>query len=162
MTRRITALLVAAATALSLISGPARAADPEDVARFIGAATTLYLLGRIIEEARDDEKRSSQHKATRHQSHKPQQHQQQARHRGQGQGHGHGGHRARPPLPSQCLRDSPVAGTRYVMRAPCLNQTYPGGVSRLPSACRVQVHRNGRTRYPFSVRCLRHRGFTIR
>ena len=60
---RLTTLTLAAAIALAGLGAPARAADPQDVARLVGAATTLFLLGKIIQDRQDDRRDKASHRA---------------------------------------------------------------------------------------------------
>lgn len=162
MSRRfIAGVLAAALTITAFAAAPARAADRDDIARFVGAATTLFILGKIIEqERRDDRAGAVVHRPSppRHEPRYEPRHEPRPHHNAfQG---GHGGPRHMAPLPARCLRDSPVAGTRYVMGVACLRQNYRG-VDRLPAACRLEGYVGGRWREGYSVRCLRGRGYTI-
>ena len=169
MARKLIATLAAAALSLTTLTAtPARAADPDDVARFLGAAATLFIIGKAIESSKDTRRHQPQAQAqTAHKPHKPNKPQY---HQPPRQAHipqvvpnrgGGGGHHARAPLPAECLRQVTGANTRYVMGRACLNRNYTSA-RPLPQSCEMQVRGpGGKLRNAYSVRCLRGQGYQI-
>ncbi len=130
----ITGVLAVALTLTTLTAAPARAGDADDVARFVGAATTLFILGKIIESRRDDDG---------NRGHRPR-----------------AGHHGKPPLPSGCIWRVGHDRHRAVMGQYCLHQHYRAS-SRLPGACKVRVWYRGENRNAFGLRCLQNHGYRV-
>ena len=129
--------VAALATVLALTAPPAQAVNEEALGKVLGATVGLVILGIIADEALSDRDRDRPRPPPRP---RPQ---------------------AKPePLPRWCARRSSVPGTAFVMGQRCLIQTYPDA-DRLPGACKVSAQYAGRPYGAYSVRCLRHRGFTV-
>ncbi len=60
--RHLTTLTLAAAISLAGLGAPARAADQQDVARLVGAATTLFVLGKILQDRQEDRRDTASHR----------------------------------------------------------------------------------------------------
>lgn len=142
----ITGILTVSATIATLSAAPAKAADADDVARFLGAAATLYIIGKAL----DGDARAHVSIGTggyntprivnRHATPKA-----------------HAGERA---LPRVCLREVKGADTKFVMSRKCLKKNYHNA-SSLPKACRIDVRNKNKVFNVFSVRCLRGRGYEV-
>ena len=158
MSRKFIAGVLALSCSITLFStAPARAGDPEDIGRFVGAVATLYIIGRIIDEATDGDARVTVH----------------SRPGGYVNTHGRGrdvhyrGRHDRPgvhsrgkAIPAQCLRRVQSRHTLYVAPVRCLQRTMRGA-HRLPQVCRTRAQFRHGVRSVYSVRCLRHRGYRI-
>lgn len=131
-------------TALSVV--PARAADPEDVAKFLGVAATLIIIGQALSD--DGGSKAS--------------------HGGKGgtlpkvvTPHGtRYGPNHKPPLPRACLREVRGANTKYVLASKCLKRDYIAAPN-LPKACKLKVQGHRDVMNAFSLRCLKERGYRI-
>lgn len=135
MSRSFIAGVLAASLAIAGLSAlPARAADADDVARFVGAAATLFILGKIIESKRDDKDHASVATKSRPRGH--------------------------AALPGSCLHYVGRGGHRPVLGAHCLKRSYRG-YHHLPNACRVSVWYKGRDRAAYGLRCLNQRGYRV-
>lgn len=142
----IAGLLAVSITIAGFSAAPARAADADDVARFLGAAATLFILGKAIEQSRRDDAP----KAYSHQR-KPLPRVVPRKHRK--------AHRA-APLPRRCLRNVTGARTKTVMGARCLQRNYKSA-RPLPASCRLKVSTARGIRPAYSTRCLRKRGYRV-
>lgn len=154
MSRRfITGILSISALVATLSAAPARAADPDDVARFLGAAATLFIIGKAIEShSRDKAPARKPGPVARHAD------------RPVLVDPGYAQRRHEPPhrpaLPTSCLREVTGANTRYVMVQACLERSNIA-TRTLPTACRMEVQGYRHVRSAYSVRCLRQRGYEL-
>lgn len=158
MRKSILTTVLAATLSLTSLPAPAQAADADDVARFLGAAATLFIIGKAIEQSGDhkkkEEKKKDRHPQVVHQDPLP---------RVIDRPGGHNGYRDRPrlaPLPQQCLLRVSGADTKFVMGQRCLSRNY-ASARPLPQACRTPVQTNRGVRPAYSVRCLRGQGYQV-
>ncbi len=144
--------MIAGLTALSLTlfsaPAPASALTEDDVGKLIGGALTLFVLGKIIEDAGDD--KSDKKRARVHKPHKPH--------------HGHAHKPKKPrfaPLPAHCIRinDSHSGPRRYFPQR-CLSKHYPS-YTKLPESCSIYVKAPHGLRKAYGARCLRERGIQV-
>lgn len=142
----ITGVLAVSTFVTALSVAPARAADPEDVAKFLGVAATLIIIGKALS---DDDR----HKV------------------GHGSNGGtlpkvvppHGtryGPNHKPPLPRTCLREVRGANTKFVLGSKCLKRNYIA-TPNLPKSCKLKVQGYKGVMSAFSLRCLKERGYTL-
>ncbi|MDA7425034.1 hypothetical protein [Thalassococcus lentus] len=145
----ITGVLVVAATITAFAAAPARA-DNDDLKRFVGAAATLYLLGRAIEHAGDNGYTVRTHGYV---------------HNGHGAHNGHGyvprpRHNVRPPLPRKCLVRVNKPWTKYALGAGCLKNSYRA-FNKLPQRCAMQIQRKKGKAWGYAARCLLRSGYKL-
>lgn len=158
MSRKFIGLVLATSMTITAIgAAPARAANNDDVAKFIGAAAALFIIGSAIENSRSKKKKAEvrthtpQHKAIPQVQPRNKQHKKLYE----------ATRRAKPPLPSNCLRKVSGAKTKYIMGQRCLNRNYTSA-RPLPNQCRMNVRgTNGKIRSAYSVRCLRNKGYEV-
>lgn len=167
MSRRFIAAILAISTTLATVSAaPARAASEEDIAKILGAAATIFILGKAIEQSRDrdrdhDKKKKTPKTVVHHK--KPVIHDYRQGHRPLPQVVPHKAqqHQPRPAaIPQRCVRRITGGHVQRVAMAPCLNRHY-ASAKPLPRACRMQVATQRGTRQAYALPCLRHRGYTI-
>lgn len=176
MSRKFISLVVASAVAVTAFtSAPARAASDEDIAKILGAAATLFILGKAIESHNDGKKSKSKatvkthsyksHSYNKSHSHKktytkPKSHSDKRmirRPQTQKQHIRHG----RAPLPSACLRTVETRkGTRNVFGARCLSRNYKSA-RQLPQSCLREVRTNRGWRNAYVARCMQKNGYRI-
>ncbi|QFS84243.1 hypothetical protein FIU97_15925 [Roseivivax sp. THAF40] len=174
MARRFITLVLAAATALSLLSTQARAASNEDIAKIAGGVALLLILGTAIDAAQeddDDDKKKDKKKKQKqaeetawydhHAPFRPGVHKGYPGQVKNGSHYApHHQHASPRTLPPQCRVRLPVAEDRkkgfYLSR--CLKRTYPA-FARLPAACNIKTRYNGRKIVGFWERCLDKRGY---
>lgn len=161
MRKTLISAFVATALALTSAPQPVQAAEGDDLARILGAAATLFIVGKAIEQSKDRKKKQKAQKKAKapkvaHATPLP---------RVIGPRGGHAQHpgytrRRPPPLPQQCLLPVSGAKTRYVMGERCLSRNY-ASARPLPSACQMNVQTRRGIRPAYSVRCLRRQGYDI-
>ena len=168
MSRKFIAAGLAVSTTLATCSAaPARAASEEDIARILGAAATLFIIGKAIESSRDKDRKDKKAKkkakshyhppkvyshTPRTYSHKPipkvvPRHVQP-----------HRGHLA--ALPARCVRRIEGGHVRRVVMGRCLERHYRSA-RELPRKCRMRVETPRGERRAYALPCLRHRGYTL-
>ena len=153
MRKSLMTTVLCAALGITSLPAPAVAGDADDVARFLGTAATLFILGKAIEQSRDKKK---DHKAGRAVRADPLP-------RVIGRPGAHDGHHKRlrlAPLPQQCLLRVSGANTKFVMGERCLSRNY-ASAHPLPRDCRMAVQTERGPRPAYSVRCLRGRGYEV-
>ena len=161
MRKSILTTVLAATLSLTSLPAPVQAGDAEDVARILGAAATLFIIGKAIEQSRDH--KADKKKAEKKKDRPPQIVRQDPLPRVIGRPGGHDGYRDRPrlaPLPQQCLLRVSGADTKFVMGERCLSRNY-ASARPLPQACRTPVQTNRGVRPAYSVRCLRGQGYQV-
>jgi hypothetical protein len=143
----ITGVVAISALVATLSASPARANDHDDIAKFLGAAATLFIIGKAIQhETHKDKKPKARHVETRPTLVHP-----------------NGGRHVqprKPALPSSCLREVRGANTKYVMGGNCLQRNNIA-VQSLPRACKIEVQGRQQTRNMYAVRCLRQQGYKM-
>jgi len=182
--RFITSVLTIGALVATLSAAPARA-NGDELGRVIGAAATLFIIGKIVEAETRKKKheQATTHHTQKPQAHKPQQHKNYAhkQHQPAPQARAHGqvgsayfqsrevatprhgrqhGAQARAPLPNQCLIPVNSASTRYVMGRRCLERNYQSA-RPLPQNCLITLRGARHDRPVYSVRCLRRQGYQV-
>ncbi|MFY0623022.1 MAG: hypothetical protein JXQ89_15150 [Pelagimonas sp.] len=136
--RFITGVLIIASTITMLSTAQVQARDrSKEIGTILGAAATLFIIGKIIEDANDDRRRP--------QTHRPQPQPDRW---------------AKPPLPRHCIRWTEGRNERRVMGKGCLKRNY-GAVHSLPQQCRTKFRVNGNQRRGYNVRCLRNNGYQV-
>jgi len=160
MSRKFIAAILAVSTTLAAFSAaPARAASQQDIAKFLGAAATIFFISQAIENSRD---RDSYDKKTK----KPVVHQQRqfiheyrpipkvaprnVRPR----------HTQRTAIPQRCVRRITGGNVRRVAMGRCLQRHYTSA-RPLPRACRMTVATQRGERRAYALPCLRNRGYKI-
>jgi hypothetical protein len=131
----IAAILATSLAITSFAAAPARAANNEDLAKFLFGATALVIIGKALS---DNDRNKANHSETRP--------------------------RPRPynkkELPRRCLtRAETAVGEARVYRAKCLNRHY-SRADRLPQACRLPIWTHKGRKPGYLARCLRDRGYT--
>lgn len=174
-----TFISVVLATALSLavaLPAPVRA-DEQDIARAVGVAATLFVLGKAIQNARDkhdDKDRKDRHDGW--QDRAPHPHGSAAPHLPRPwQPHLDDRHKplprvigrphapqpaARHLLPRACLLAVSGARTDHVLAEGCLRQ-HGIRLNSLPDRCRMQVATSRGRATAFSERCLAGQGYRV-
>lgn len=183
MSRKFISLVVATSMAITGFTAlPARAADPDDVARILGAAATLFIIGKAIQMNQDDDKEKKKDK-------KPTVHitppSSAYSHRPGSVHHGHPGRffdkakpghhnappvvigrtfppRAKPaPLPRACVLDVRQGRSTFrVLGQRCLERTYRSA-RPLPSSCKIDVRGRHGVNAAYVESCLRRNGYEI-
>lgn len=157
----IGAILGAALTVTTFSAAPARA-NNDDLARFLGAAATLFIIGKAIESHND--KPRARAPAQTHPKPRPQAHQapRPSQHSYGKPQRERANHIARrpAPLPSGCMFPVRRGDTRFAMGARCLNRHYTSS-RPLPRACKIKTMTRDGHRKAYSVRCLRQNGYKI-
>lgn len=178
MSRKFIAAVLAVSTAIAGFSAvPARAASEEDIARLLAGAATIFIIGKAIQNARDDDddddKKDRKPRVTEH-TPTPTYHFDRPYKKG---------HSSRPPvvyhqkplpkvvprdvrsrhqaaLPARCVRQIEGGRVQRVVMGRCLERN-DVNLRTLPKACRMTVEtRRGATR-AYALPCLRHRGYTL-
>lgn len=146
----ITGVVAISALIATLSASPVRAGDSEDVAKFLGAAATLFIIGKAIQH----ENKKREKPKVRHVEPLPRlvgpRERDNVRHP----------QTRKPALPRACLREVRGANTKYVMGRRCLERNNIAA-HRLPNACKINVQGNRGVRSVYAVRCLRHKGYTL-
>ncbi|MFP7569660.1 hypothetical protein [Marivita sp. S2033] len=156
MSRKFIGVVLAISTTIAGIgAAPANAASNEDVARILGAAATVFIIGKAIENARDDD-RDKKKKKAKHYDRTP-----------------HVIHRDRhipkvvprsrnraAALPRQCVRQIEGGRVNRVVMAPCLKRNYRSARA-LPKRCQMAVETRRGTQRAYALPCLRDRGYTV-
>lgn len=146
----ITGVVAISALIATLSASPVRAGDHDDVAKFLGAAATLFIIGKAIQhESNKREKPKARPVETQPTFVAPGYHDQVHKQRVR-----------KPALPRACLREVRGARTKYVMGRKCLQRNNIA-VNRLPQACKFNVRGNRGVRSVFAVRCLRNKGYRL-
>lgn len=163
MSRKFIAAVLAVSTAIATFSAaPARAASEEDIARILGAAATVFIIGKAIEHARDKDRkdRKKDKYVERSHGHKPYVEQKHHRPLPQVVPRHARPHHGRAALPAKCVRRISGGHVNRVVMERCLDRRYRSAHS-LPRSCRmaVETHRGRQTAY--ALPCLRHRGYTV-
>ena len=163
----IAAVLAVSTTIAAFTAAPARAGNEEDIARILGAAATIFIIGKAIQNSRDDDRsddrgdrqKNSYGDSFRHVNkfkdpqnyHKPVP-QVIPRH-------------ARPydgkaPLPEQCVRRISGGKPNRVVMENCLERNYRSA-RELPRACKMVVATNRGKTNAYALPCLKQRGYTL-
>lgn len=164
MSRKFIAAVLAVSTTIAAISAaPARAASDEDIARILGAAATIFIIGKAIEQSRDKDrkdKKKDRYEET-HWKAQPERHQ-DGYHRPIPQVVPRGDHprHDRAALPAQCVRKITGGHVNRVVMERCLERNYRSD-RELPRACRLTVATERGNRRAYALPCLRHRGYTV-
>lgn len=172
----IAAVLVAATTLTAFSAAPARATTDEDIARLLGAAATIFIIGKAIETSRDrDEDRKKKKKKNKpvvvHKNHKDHGH--ITRHRDFHSNSYHNNsipyvvprhtrphHKHLAALPQCCVRRIEGGSVRRVVMGRCLERNY-ASAHPLPHRCKMTVATHRGDRRAYALPCLRDRGYTI-
>lgn len=173
----IALVLAGALVATGFGPRPARA-DSQDVGRVVVGLTALAILGKIIHDARKEERATVRPDPPR-QGHGNGYGKGYGKGHGKGHGHAHGQGQGQgqgyyypapqplPPqvsrydLPADCLRDDPTRGGRaHMLGARCLSRN-DVRIDRLPDACRVEAWDGHKVRRGYSAPCLRQRGYRL-
>ncbi|SHH50542.1 hypothetical protein [Marivita hallyeonensis] len=167
MSRKFIAAVLAVSTTLAAFSAaPARAASEDDIARLLGAAATLFIIGKAIESSRDkDKKKKKAHKEYKapKATHKPhvQYHNQNHKPLPQVVPRDRAYNQNRvAALPARCVRQITGGHVRRVVMDRCLQRHYTSA-RPLPRACRMNVATQRGERRAYALPCLRHRGYTL-
>ena len=159
MSRKFIAAVLAISTTLATFSAaPARAASEEDIAKILGAAATIFILGKAIENSRNRDNDAKKKRTTVHHN-KPVIHHYrpipkvEPRHTRPHQGR-------LAAIPQRCVRRITGGNVRRVAMGPCLNRHY-SSAKPLPRACRMTVATQRGERRAYALPCLRQRGYTI-
>ncbi|GIT86428.1 hypothetical protein [Roseobacter sp. OBYS 0001] len=162
MTRRFIATVVSAAIAVAVIGNtPARA--NEDLARTLAAIVGIAVVGAVIQNQLDDDKKDKRAKRAPH--NRSSVIHSNARYKD------HVIKRATPGrsprrvnrwlLPGDCLRSFNTGNGRYrVFGKTCLERNY-GATRQLPQACKVKFRTNSKNRVGYGARCLRRAGYQL-
>ena len=143
MTRKFIATILAAAIAVTTLGSTAQAHHRnDDLIKFLGAATTLIIIGNALK-----------HKNHNHgyYPHKPY------------YGHTNYHHKPKPALPRNCIRKTAnKKGHAYhVFNRHCLKKTYKAA-HKLPSSCALRYRgKNGHIRHGYGITCLKNKGYKI-
>ncbi len=166
MSRKFIAAVLAISTTMAAVSAaPVHAASEEDIAKLLAGAATIFIIGKAIQNSRDDDRKDKKKDEVRHYvpDHRP--------------------HQSKPPaygydrpipkviprdvkrhnaaaLPAQCVRRIEGGRVSRVVMGRCLERNSISTRS-LPKACRMTVEtRRGEAR-AYALPCLRHRGYTL-
>lgn len=165
----IAAVLAVSTTIAAFTAAPARAASEEDIARILGAAATVFIIGKAIQHSRDkdrDDKKKDRYEDThwKNQSHGQQQYGYQQH------GHqqaipqviprGNPSRHDRAALPAQCVRKISGGHVNRVVMENCLERNYRSA-RELPRSCKMTVSTDRGKRSAYALPCLRERGYTI-
>ncbi|MFZ5962355.1 hypothetical protein ACOXXX_05325 [Thalassococcus sp. BH17M4-6] len=186
MSRKFIATILAAAlTVTGFAATPARANDAEALARILGTAATVYIIGNAIKNSRDDDDRvrvnSNGHRYDRDDRYDRGRYDRDRYDRNRydrNDRYDHGRDRHRTDrhrtdrgrdwdrrsrgLPTRCLlRGVNRKGDRVsVLGARCVERNFHR-VNRLPDRCRVQMRTEKGVRVVYKTRCLRRNGFEL-
>ncbi len=147
MTRKFIATILAAAVAVTTMGSTAQAHHKnDDLIKFLGAATTLIIIGNAL-------KNSNHNYGYSYQYHSPNKGKVYYNHKPKG----------KPALPGGCIRTAKnKKGQTYrVFSRHCLKNHYKA-VHKLPNSCAIK-YRNlkGKVRGGFGINCLKNKGFKI-
>ena len=165
MSRKFIAAILAVSTTLAAFSAaPARAASEEDIAKILGAAATIFIIGKAIENSRD--KKDDKKKRTVTHASKPvvqfYQNNQVRAHKKNSipQVVPRNTQRTRAALPRRCVRQVSGAHVRRVVMQPCLSRHYRSARA-LPRKCEMTVATQRGHRRAYALPCLRQRGYQV-
>lgn len=157
----IAAVLSASLVVTAFAAAPARA-DEKDIARLVGTAATLFIVGSAIAQARDDDNHDNTVRV--HQTWPPRsdrfppafgQRDRDQRWRAPSrQSH------SRNALPQRCVQNVTFGRNRQIVSKSCLKQT---GIkaSRLPQRCEIEFRIRGEKRKAYLAHCLREAGYRV-
>ncbi|WP_296938317.1 hypothetical protein [uncultured Marivita sp.] len=166
MSRKFIAAVLAVSTTIAAVSAvPARAASEEDIAKILAGAATIFIMGKAIQNSRDDDKKDKK-KEVRHLApdYRPKHHTNPNTYV-----HDrpipkviprHDKPRNRDILPRACVRRVEGGHVRRVAMGRCLERNNIETRS-LPKACRIKVETRHGVKRAYSLPCLRHRGYTL-
>jgi hypothetical protein len=162
MSRKFIAAILAVSTTLAAFSAaPARAASEQDIAKILGAAATIFIIGKAIESSRDrdsDKKKKSTKNTVVHHNKPVIQHYRPIPKVEPRNVRPHYPQRA--AIPQRCVRRITGGNVRRVAMGPCLSRHYTGA-HPLPRACQMKVATQRGERRAYALPCLRQRGYTI-
>ncbi|MFP7672124.1 hypothetical protein ACG74X_02080 [Marivita sp. S0852] len=159
MSRKFVAAVLAVSTAIAGFSAaPARAASQEDIARLLAGAATVFIIGKAIENARNDDRKDKKKKAINRHYSNPK----VIEHRPIPKVIPRNPHRYDrfAALPRNCVRRIEGGSVRRVVMGRCLQRNYHSA-RELPRACLMKVATRRGTRPAYSLPCLRQRGYTL-
>ena len=147
---------ISAVAALSILItgfGAAQAqAGDRDAERALAAILGLAVIGAIIANDRDDDRRETQKVIRRAPVIDARPLPRDLRHKQQA---------SRRELSARCLREVRTRdGVARYYGARCMSKNY-NFVNRLPDRCERRIRTNNGTRYGWSARCLRREGYTL-
>lgn len=158
MSRRFIAAVLAVSTAIAAFSAaPARAASEEDIARLLAGAATVFIIGKAIQNARDDD-RDDRRKVVTH--HKPKQNYYRHEPIPKVIPRDYRRHDRTAALPAQCVRRIDGGRVNRVVLDRCLERNNVSARS-LPKACRMTVETRRGTARAHALPCLQNRGYTL-
>ena len=166
MSRKFIAAVLAVSTTIAAVSAvPARAASEEDIARLLAGAATIFIIGKAIQNSRDDDRRDTSTEVIRHNTpdYRP--------HVSKPYGPGNdkpfprlvpreGKHRGGAVLPAACVRHIEGGRVGKVVMGRCLERNNIHTKS-LPKACHMTVETRRGAARAYALPCLRHRGYTL-
>lgn len=161
MSRKFIAAVLAVSTTLAAFSAaPARAASDQDIAKILGAAATIFIIGKAIENSRDRDSDKKKKSTVVHQyQKKPVIHEYRTVPKVV-PNNVRPYHNQRAAIPQRCVRQITGGNVRRVAMGPCLNRHY-SSARPLPRACRMTVATQRGQRAAYALPCLRQRGYTI-
>jgi hypothetical protein len=168
MSRKFIAAVLAVSTTIAAFSAaPARAGNDADIARILGAAATIFVIGKAIENARDDNRRDdrSRGKKDRYEDPYPRKNKPTVQYnyhqpvpqvipRNVRPQHG------KAPLPAQCVRRVDSGKTKRVVMENCLERNYRSA-RELPRACKILVGTKRGNAGAYALPCLKLRGYEL-
>jgi hypothetical protein len=160
MSRRfIAAVLAVSTTIATLTAAPAHASNDEDIARILGAAATIFIIGKAIENSRDRDRKDDRADVY---TKKNRVFDQQNSHRPVPQvvQRGVRGQHSTAALPAQCVRQITGGQVNRVVMERCLERNYRSARD-LPRACKITVATNRGRTGAYKLPCLRQRGYTL-
>lgn len=166
MSRKFIAAVLAISTTIAAFSAaPARAASEEDIARLLAGAATVFIIGKAIQNARDDDRDDRKKAITQHrprQQYYNQQYYNQKSYKPVPKvvPRNYGRHDRATALPAQCVRRIEGGRVNRVVLDRCLQRNNFSSRS-LPNACRMNVETRGGTARAYALPCLRNRGYTL-
>jgi hypothetical protein len=156
MSRKFIALVLAISTSIAgFTAAPARAMTEEEVARFLGTAAAVFIIGKAIQQSRDSD-RDDKKWRPRAEHHKPVP---KVIDRGFRDRDFRDRHRA-AAIPARCVRQINTGNVRRVVLRRCLERNY-SSARALPKACRMTVRTNRGKEKAYALPCLRQRGYTL-
>lgn len=159
----IAAVLAVSTTIAAFTAAPARAASDEDIARILGAAATIFIIGKAIEHSRDKDRKDKKQDRYEETHWKPQpERHQNGYHQQIPQVVPRGDHprHDRAALPAQCVRKITGGQVNRVVMERCLERTYRSA-RELPRSCKMTVATDRGNRAAYALPCLRQKGYTI-
>lgn len=167
----IAAVLAVSTTIAAFTAAPARAGSEEDIARILGAAATIFIIGKAIQSSRKDDR--SDDRRDRHDDRYKDGYEDTHRHKNQSMHQQHYyepvpqviPRHARPydgkaPLPKQCVRRITGGKPNRVVMENCLERNYRSA-RELPRACRIVVATKRGNTNAYALPCLKTRGYTL-